>query len=110
MKINGSHVLITHPAGEQTIFDMNDVQKGRFLPSGGGPDGREPRLALEFKSASAIVLDGPWVKDLWETIKNRAGVGGKDDPMRGKSMMATDCGVSVQPPTGDPPREDPARD
>ena len=72
MKINGSHVLITHPTGEQTIFDMNDVQKGRFHPSG-DRERRGPRLVLEFKSATALVLDGDWVKDLWETIKNRAG-------------------------------------
>ena len=99
-----SSVLITKPDGETVLFDLADVQMSKYDPT-------KKTLTLEFKNQSTSTLTGgPWVEQLWEIMKRRAGFHGQED--KNRSAFSRDLSVKysgklpdVVPP--EPPPEEP---
>jgi len=100
-------VLITKPDGTTVLFDLADVQMSKYDP-------HKKTLTIEFKNMSTSALSGgPWVEQLWDLMKRRAGF----HPQEEKNRSAFSSELSVKysgklpdtpppEPTAEPPKGD----
>lgn len=97
----GDWLLITEPNGRETLFDLGMVQKSVM-----DRRGREgATLTIEFKHQGEIVFkDGPWVDEIWNALKERAGIP-KGDPYRGKPAFGQQVGVTFSEKSVPEPKE-----
>lgn len=96
-------VLVTKPDGTTTLFDLSDVQMSHYDPV-------KKTLSLEFKNQSTSVLSGgPWVEQLWEVLKRRAGFHGQED--KNRSAFSRDLSVKYSGVLPDivPPEPEPEK-
>lgn len=92
-------VIITKPDGKTTLFDLADVQMSHYDPV-------KKTLSLEFKNQSTSVLSGgPWVEQLWELLKKRAGFHGQED--KNRSAFSKDLSVKYSGKFPDDPPPEP---
>lgn len=94
-----SSVLVTKPDGETVLFDLADVQMTKYDPV-------KKTLTLEFKNQSTSVLSGgPWVEQLWDVLKRRAGFHPQED--RNRSAFSRDLSVKYSGKLPNPPPPEP---
>jgi frataxin-like iron-binding protein CyaY len=80
-----SSVLITKPNGITTLFDLDEVLMAQYDPE-------KATLTLEFKNQSTSVLNGgPWVEQLWDIMKKKAGFSANED--RNRSAWSKELSV-----------------
>lgn len=99
-------VLITKPDGVTVLFDLADVQMSKYDPE-------KKVLTIEFKNQSTSVLTGgPWVEQLWDLMKRRAGFHPQEDKNRSawsKELSVKFAGKLPDEPPPEPGPEGPPK-